>query len=50
MVWEDVGGVDVIPANVDRIGFFAVPYRMSIGLRGPVVYLRWKERLECSMI
>jgi hypothetical protein len=33
MVLEDVGGVDVIPANVDRIGFFAVPFPMSLRQR-----------------
>jgi len=26
MVLEDDGGVDVIPARVDRIGFLDVPY------------------------
>jgi hypothetical protein len=27
IVLEDEGGVDVIPANVDRIGFLEEPYR-----------------------
>lgn len=34
MVLDEVGGVDVIPANVDRIGFFAVPYWMSLDYSG----------------